>query len=223
MFYKIACFVVRLLLRILTRCRVEGIENVPPTGPFLLAANHLNLVDPPVLGALLPRQITFMAKDELFKTPIIGWVVTWYGAFPVRRGQPDRQALRTAAFVLEKGGVVGMFPEGTRSKTGRLKEALPGAAMLAALASAPVLPVALIGTEKLRSVFSFITRPEITVRIGKPFNIERDRSRRESLDEATRAMMARVAALLPEERRGYYSDAAQKMLESEPSLVKYQG
>lgn len=223
MFYKFACFAVLLLLRIFTRCRVEGLENIPSAGPFLLVANHLNLVDPPVLGALLPRRITFMAKEELFNTPIVGWVVAWYGAFPVRRGQADRQALRAAVAVLDECGVVGMFPEGTRSKTGNMKEAHPGAAMLAALASAPVLPVALTGTEKLRSVFSLLTRPEIMVRIGKPFTVARDRSRKESLDEATRAMMGRVAVLLPEDRRGYYKAAAQEALESEPSLVKYQG
>lgn len=223
MFYNFACLAVRLLLRVFTRCRVEGLDNVPTKGPFILVSNHLNLVDPPVLGALLPRRITFMAKDELFRTPIVGWAVARYGAFPVRRGQADRQALRTAVAVLERGGVVGMFPEGTRSKTGKMKEAHPGAAMLAALASVPVLPVALTGTESFRSVFSILARSEVTVRIGKPFTIDRNRSRKESLEGATRAMMARVAALLPEERRGYYAVAAKESLDSEPSLVHYRG
>lgn len=223
MFYGFACLGVRLLLRLLTRCVVEGLENIPATGPLLLVANHLNLVDPPVLGAILPRRIVFMAKEELFRTPVIGSVVSWYGAFPVKRGQADRQALRTAVAILEKGGVVGMFPEGTRSKTGKMNEAHPGAALLAVLGSAPVLPIAITGTDRLRSVRALFTRPKITIRIGKPFTIDRHRGGKGSLEGATVAMMARVAILLPEERRGFYTAAAEQLLESEPSLVHYQG
>ncbi len=223
MFYNFACFGVRLLLRLLARCRVEGLENIPPTGPLLLVVNHLNLVDPPVLGALLPRRITFMAKDELFDTPLVGWIVKWYGAFPVKRGQADRQALRAASDVLAKGGVVGMFPEGTRSKTGRMNKAHPGAALLAILTSATVLPVAITGTDRLRSISSLLTRPPITVRVGRPFTLRRDRSGKGSLEESTRAMMARVAALLPEERRGFYAQAAEEISDAPAPLVHYEG
>lgn len=208
MFYSFASLGVRLLLRLLARCRIEGLENVPPTGAFLLVSNHLNLVDPPVLGALIPRRITFMAKEELFRAPVVGWMVKWYGAFPVRRGQPDRQALRRASDVLQRGGVVGMFPEGTRSKTGKMKEAHPGAALVATLAEVPVVPVAITGTEQLRSPLSLLRRPTIVVRVGNPFALSRARTGREGLDAATRRMMGRVAALLPEERRGFYANAA---------------
>lgn len=208
MFYSFASLGVRLLLRLLARCRIEGLENVPPTGAFLLVSNHLNLVDPPVLGALIPRRITFMAKEELFRAPVVGWMVKWYGAFPVRRGQPDRQALRRASDVLQRGGVVGMFPEGTRSKTGKMKEAHPGAALVATLAEVPVVPVAITGTEQLRSPLSLLRRPTIIVRVGNPFALSRARTGREGLDAATRRMMGRVAALLPEERRGFYANAA---------------
>lgn len=182
-------------------------ENLPPIGPLLLVSNHLNLVDPPVLGALLPRRIVFMAKEELFRALIVGWAVKAYGAFPVKRGQPDRQALRSALAELERGGVVGMFPEGTRSRTGRMNQAHPGAALIALLSGAPILPVAITGTERIRSVLSLFGRPKITVRVGRPFTLERRRGAREELDEATSSMMGRVAALLPEERRGYYVGA----------------
>ncbi len=221
MFYNFANLAVGLLLRLLTRCWVEGVENIPSSGPLLVVANHINLVDPPVLGALLPRRIVFMGKEELFGVPIIGWVVKWYGAFAIKRGSADRQALRTAAGVLEKGNALGMFPEGTRSKSGRMAVAHPGAALLAMLASAPVLPVAITGTDRLRSWHWFLTRPTITVRIGQPFRLERDRSGKGSLEESTRAMMARVALLLPEDQRGYYSEAASQ-LEKDTSLVKSQ-
>ena len=208
MFYTFACFGVRLLLRLLAEVKVEGLENIPAAGPLLLVSNHLNLVDPPVLGALLPRRIVFMAKEELFHVPVIGWVVKWYGAFAVRRGQADRQALRSAIEVLRQGGVVGVFPEGTRSKTGRMNRAHAGAALIATLSGASVLPVAITGTDKLRSPLSLFTRPTITVRVGKPFTLGRSGSGKDDLDAMTTLIMGRVAALLPQERRGYYATAA---------------
>lgn len=206
MFYTIVCFLVRQILRVVARCSVEGAGNVPGTGPLLLVANHLNLIDPPVLGALLPRRITFMAKEELFGVPVVGWVVKWYGAFAVRRGQADRQALRSAVEVLERGGVLGMFPEGTRSKTGKLGPAHPGAALIAILARAPVLPVSIDGTDKVRSPLSLLARPRIVIRIGEPFELRKEREGKTDLEAATREMMTRVAGLLPPERRGGYGD-----------------
>lgn len=205
MFYTVASMVVRLLLRLLTRCRVEGVDNFPRSGAVLLVANHLNLIDPPVLGALLPRRITFMAKEELFRAPLVGWVVKWYGAFSVRRGRPDREALRRATGVLSRDGVVGMFPEGTRSKTGRMNRGHPGAALVAILAKATIVPVAITGTELVASPFSLLGRPAITVRVGKPFNLEKSEQGKPDMDALTTIMMSRVAALLPEDRRGFYS------------------
>lgn len=209
MFYSFACTGVRLLLWLLTRCVVEGLENVPSTGSFLLVSNHISMIDPPSLGALLPRRVTFMAKEEAFRDPLVGRVVRWYGAFAVKRGQPDRQALRTATAVLKGGGVVGMFPEGTRSKTGRLNKAFAGSALVAHMAKAPILPVAITGTERIKGPFSLLTRPAITLRVGKPFTLERGEGDRGDLDTMTASMMARIAALLPEERRGFYADAVE--------------
>jgi|SRR5450756_566210 len=207
MFYNLVSFAVRLALAVFSRCSVEGLEHIPRGSSFLLVSNHLNLIDPPVLGALLPRRIVFMAKEELFRTPLIGQVVAWYGAFAVRRGQADRQALRNATEVLGHGQVLGMFPEGTRSRTGKMIEAHPGAALIALLSGATVVPVAITGTDRVRSLFSLLRRPMIRVRIGEPFKMERAPSRKEGLEEATMEMMGRVAALLPEEQRGFYADA----------------
>lgn len=207
MFYSFACISVRFLLWLLTRRKVEGLENVPASGAFLLVSNHLSLLDPPFLGALLPRRIVFMAKEEAFRHPLMGPVVKWYGAFAVKRGQPDRQALRTATAVLKGGGVVGMFPEGHRSKTGRLNKAFAGSALVAHMARVPVLPVALTGTDRIKSPLSLLTRPTITLRVGEPFAIERGEGDKGDLDAMTSAMMARVATLLPEERRGHYASA----------------
>lgn len=210
MFYDFASFAVRLLLAVLARCSVEGTERLPRDGAFLIISNHLSLIDPPVLGALIPRRIVFMAKEELFHAPIIGQLVSWYGAFAIRRGEADRQALRKAVGVLEHGQVLGMFPEGTRSKTGKMNEAHPGAALIALLSGATVVPVAITGTDRVRSPLSLLARPRIAVRVGEPFKMERVRSRKENLEHATREMMGRVAVLLPEERRGFYEGAAMR-------------
>ena len=210
MFYNFASFAVRLLLAVVARRSVEGLEYIPSSGAFLLVSNHLNLVDPPILGALLPRRIVFMAKEELFHVPIIGLLVSWYGAFAVRRGQADRQALRTATSVLDRGEVLGMFPEGHRSESGRMIQAHPGAALIAMLSGATVVPVAITGTDLIRSPLSLLSRPRITVRVGAPFKMERSRSRKDGLEEATREMMGRIAALLPEERRGFYAEVVVK-------------
>ncbi len=209
MFYDFVCVAVRLILAVLTRSSVMGAENIPTSAPFLLVSNHLNLIDPPVLGALLPRRITFMAKEELFHVPLVGWVVKWYGAFAVRRGQADRQALRVATEVLRRGGVIGVFPEGTRSKTGKMIEAHPGAALIALMTGVVVLPVGVSGTDRVRSPLSLLLRPRIEVNVGQPFKLERGESRKDGLGEATTTMMRHVAALLPPDRRGFYSEEFQ--------------
>jgi 1-acyl-sn-glycerol-3-phosphate acyltransferase len=206
MFYRLANLIVMFILRLFTRCRVEGVENVPASGPLLLVSNHLNMVDPPVLGAIIPRHIVFMGKEESFHHPVMGPLVKWYGAFAVRRGQTDRQALRTAESVLRSGGVVGMFPEGHRSKSGKMTKAFAGASLLAVMADAPVLPVAIMGTWILRSPLSFLSRPEIVIRIGLPFVLRRDGDgQKTALSALTDKMMVRVAEMLPEEGRGYYA------------------
>jgi 1-acyl-sn-glycerol-3-phosphate acyltransferase len=206
MFYSFACTGVRFLLWLLTRCVVSGLENVPSDGPFLLVSNHLSMLDPPCLGALLPRRIAFMAKEEAFRDPLLGPIVKWYGAFAVKRGQADRQALRTAIAILKSGGVVGMFPEGHRSKTGRLNKAYAGSALVAHMAEVPILPVAISGTERIKSPLSLLSRPAVTLRVGEPFTLERNEGGRGNLEAMTAEMMRRIAELLPEERRGFYGD-----------------
>ena len=213
MFYDFVCAAVKIILAAFTRIHIEGLENVPRSGSFLMVSNHLNLIDPPVLGALLRRRIAFMAKEELFRTPVVGWVVKGYGAFSVRRGQADRQALRTAVTVLKQGGAIGIFPEGHRSETGKMIEAHPGAALIALTSAAPVLPVGIWGTDRVRSPLSLLLRPRIDIRIGEPFMLQRSASGKEDLGQATRTMMARVARLIPDDRRGYYADAVDENLE----------
>jgi len=204
--YWFACVSVALLLRLLARLEIRGLENFPLHGPAILVANHIHLFDPPVLGAVLPRVIIFLAKRELFHTPVLNWIVSHYKALPLRRGEPDRQALRRALVVLRNGGVIGIFPEGTRSRTGALQRGQPGVVYLAARSGAPIVPVAIEGTDRFQFP-ALWRRPLVRISIGRPFTLPAELLRRDRWAEATDFIMLRLAALLPPERRGVYAPA----------------
>jgi 1-acyl-sn-glycerol-3-phosphate acyltransferase len=198
----------KALLVALTRWRVEGKENVPRKGPLIVVSNHMTYVDPPLLGASLPRRITFMAKQELFGPSLLGLVVRAYGAFPVRRSGVDRVALRRALEVLKKGEVLGMFPEGKRSSSHQLQEAQSGTAFIAARSGAPIVPVGISGTEQVRGIGFILRRPSIVVRIGRPFNVpsnEADKLNRSGLAQHAELITERIAELLPPSYRGSFS------------------
>lgn len=208
LFYCAATATMKALLVALTRWRVEGKENVPRKGPLIVVSNHMTYVDPPLLGASLPRRITFMAKQELFGPSLLGLVVRAYGAFPVRRSGVDRVALRRALEVLKKGEVLGMFPEGKRSSSHQLQEAQPGTAFIAARSGAPIVPVGISGSEKVRGIGFILHRPSIVVRIGRPFNVpsnEADKSNRSGLAQHAELITERIAELLPSSYRGSLS------------------
>ncbi len=135
----------RRFLRSVYAVRVEGGEHVPSRGAVVLCANHRHWWDIPIVGVLLGRQVSFMAKAELFRYPVFGPLLRRLGAFPVHRGAADRQAFRRAFAVLAAGGALGIFVEGTRSRTGNLGRGRPGAAFIALKADAPVVPVAIAG------------------------------------------------------------------------------
>jgi 1-acyl-sn-glycerol-3-phosphate acyltransferase len=198
-FYTFAVVALRVLLRLLTRLEVVGTEHIPAEGPLVVVANHTHFIDPPVLGATVRRKIILMAKLELFHTPVVGWIVSHYDAFPVRRGEADRQALRWAQRVLELGQAVAMFPEGTRSKDGQLKDAFPGAALIALRSGAPVLPVGIDGTDQAFPSLRKLRRARVRVVYGPVFTLDSD-----DRVNATEQMMRRIAELLPESRRGRY-------------------
>lgn len=209
-FFVVAVAATRLLLRLFARLEVSGREHVPPSGPLLVVCNHLSNVDPPLLAAVLPRPLFMMAKQEIFRGPL-GWMARRYGAFPVRRGEADREALRTALEHLQRGRALGMFPEGTRSRSGQLQRAKPGVGLLALRAGCPILPVALSGTPQLARPLALLRRPRVTVRIGESFTLppECDGSRADA-QAATDAIMRRLAALLPPDQRGVYRDAVER-------------
>jgi 1-acyl-sn-glycerol-3-phosphate acyltransferase len=206
--YYLGCWLARLLLLVFTRWEVKGKENVPTSGALIVVANHLHNADPPILGASIPRKLLFMAKEELFQSWPGGFFISAVGAFPVRRGGQDRRALKTAQAMLRQGMVVAMFPEGTRSKTAQLQTAFPGSALVALQCGAPVLPVGITGSDKLRGGALLFRRPRVLVNIGHPFTLPHgDRVlSRSVLQEATTVMMNSIAGLLPPSYRGAYGE-----------------
>jgi 1-acyl-sn-glycerol-3-phosphate acyltransferase len=148
---------------VLFRWRYSGVEHVPTVGAALICANHRTWADPVALGLACPRQLHFMAKSELFRIPPLNWLLPMVGAFPVRRGEPDRAALRYGFQLLSEGKLLGMFPEGTRSSDGRLGRAEPGAALFAVKSGAALVPAAIIGDYRLGS--------PLTVKFGRPIRL----------------------------------------------------
>jgi len=203
---KILIAFLAVFFHIKLRYRVQGAENIPKEGPLLVVCNHLSNADPPLLGASFSRKIVFMAKEELFRQPLIGYFLRKLGGFPVHRGQIDLEAMRQAYRALAGGGVLVMFPEGQRSRTGGLQVALRGAAQIAVRANVPVLPVAISGAEVLDRFRSWFRRPKVMINIGQPFNLPAGDGTvsREELNEFTARIMSAVAARLPVSYRGEY-------------------
>jgi 1-acyl-sn-glycerol-3-phosphate acyltransferase len=166
--YSLSRWFVRVVLRLGFSFRVEGRDHEPHDGPLLIVSNHVSDLDPLVVGAALRRRVRFMAKVELFRAPLVRWWVSSCGAFPVRRGAPDRQAFRQARTILEQGGALVMFPEGTRG-AGRhdIRPAEPGAATLALRTGTAVLPIAILGTDLvLPRGARRLSRAPVHVRLG---------------------------------------------------------
>ena len=204
-FYYIARFIVRVSLLISTRWQVKGRENVPPEGPLLIVANHMNLADPPLLSVSINRKTIFMAKEELFRHKFFSYFIRGFGAFPVRRNQADREALRQSLKVLADGFALVIFPESTRSADGQLQPAFAGSALIALRSGAPILPIGITGTEKIKGKTWLLRRPRITVNIGKPFHLpDGNKATKQDLAESMDIIMARIAGLLPEQYRGHY-------------------
>lgn len=197
-----------LLMLISVRLHTEGTENIPRHGPLIFTSNHLNNADSLALTAMFPRRIVWMVKREWFSTPVVGWMFRLFGLIPVRRFEADLTALRKAQRALDRGSVLGMFPEGTRSQTATLAQGEPGTAVIALRTGAQVLPVAIWGTENMKLPRDFFRRNSIYVSFGRPFRLpEAKRLNKQAAESGTREIMRRIAELLPDKYQGVYADA----------------
>jgi 1-acyl-sn-glycerol-3-phosphate acyltransferase len=207
---KLLWAICRPLFNILFSWKVKGRENIPSTGPLILITNHVNLVDPFFLIFSFPRWINFMAKEELFRSPFLRFWLRWAGALPIRRGGKvgDKQKiLKSAKETLEKGLILGMFPEGGRSHDGKLKKGKSGSAVIASKTNVPLLPVGIVGTDQIKSISWLWKRPHIVVNIGKPFKLPSNNNNKMSKPQMqllTTQLMREIAALLPPEYQGAY-------------------
>ena len=193
---------------------VVGKDNIPAEGPLIVASNHLNNADPPAVALALQRLPTFMAKREMLSWPILGPAFRAFGAFPVRRGGADLSAIRTATEIVNEGNMIIMFPEGTRSRTGGLTKGHPGTALIGLRTGAPIIPVAVTGTETITWPWIFIkplSIKRITVTLGEPFTLPPvDKVNSEAASEATKLIMSKIAELLPPPYRGIYADSVEE-------------
>jgi len=203
--YRILRFVAVILSRLVFRIECVGLENFPDDPPYLLVSNHLSALDSPLVMSVCPHKIRAFAASKHKRNPIFGPLLALAGAIWVRRGEVDRQALREALELFERGEVLGVAPEGTRARgTIALREGKTGAAYLAARADVPIVPVGLAGTENMAHNLPRLRRTRVRFAVGEPFRLPGRHARGQELHEYTDLIMRRIAELLPEEYRGLY-------------------
>ncbi len=201
--------IVRLILGIFARVEVRGLEHVPSNGPLLLITNHINFFDAIVImGVLHPRPLTMMGKAENFQKPLLKAIFSLWDAIPVRRGELDMTAIHDSLEALRQGKMLGVAPEGTRSKNGVLQQGRAGMVLLAHRSGAPFLPVAIFGHEHYRDDVRHFHKVRVHANFGQMFQMETGGAMlsRDVREEITDEIMYRIAALLPEAQRGVYAD-----------------
>ncbi|RME51057.1 MAG: 1-acyl-sn-glycerol-3-phosphate acyltransferase [Caldilineae bacterium] len=210
MWYPVLRLIFKFIVWILARVEVQGVEHIPPRGPFILAVNHLTILEPPVLFVALPiKRVTVFAADKWEHVFFIGWLLRRVGAIFVNRGEVDRRALRAALKVLRSGGVLGIAPEGTRSKTGGLIRAKPGIAYLASLTNAPILPVGMSGQLHFSQQWRRLRRLHLRIRVGPLIHLPpvTGPDRMAQLQAHADRVMVAIARLVDPELRGIYASA----------------
>jgi 1-acyl-sn-glycerol-3-phosphate acyltransferase len=209
---RIINFFLRTIIRIL--CKVDGdFSKVPQLGPFLLAVNHINFMDAPLIASHLHNHpLTVLAKEETWDNPILGMLFSAWGAIPIKRGEVDREAFSAALAALKGGKILAIAPEGTRSGSGLLKKGYPGIVIIAQKASVPIYPIAIYGGENFWKNIRNFKKTTIHFSMGEPFYIKTDldATSREGRQETVDEIMKQIARLLPREYHGYYTDAVSK-------------
>lgn len=187
--YAFARNSIRLYSELIWNAKAVGAENIPVDGPLIIACNHISLLDPPVMGSFVSRQVSYMAKRELFEVPVLGPLIRAVGAYPVDREGSAASAIKRSVEMLRAGGCIGIFPEGGRNLEGD-KEARGGVALLASLGKAPVVPAAIVGTNLKKK------RNKIKVAFANPVALPSDRkATRDELAKFTDTVMSTIYAL----------------------------
>jgi 1-acyl-sn-glycerol-3-phosphate acyltransferase len=199
-YQRLAKFLAGWFFRLYCRMKVRGTEHIPADGPVILAANHRSMWDVPIHGVASPRPVTFMAKKELFKNPVLGWLWRVLGGFPVRREISDIRAIDTALAVLERGEVLCLYPEGTRSLGGEMLPFLRGTAWIALRTGAPIVPSGLVGTGKVPAPGTKNPRfgKRVRVNFGEPILVEREddhRLRKQKTEVLTSRLLDAITSL----------------------------
>ncbi|KFZ40547.1 MULTISPECIES: 1-acyl-sn-glycerol-3-phosphate acyltransferase [Thermoactinomyces] len=195
MLYRVSRAIVRFLMALLYPFKSEGEGHIPKEGPVVLCSNHISNLDPPLVGITTTRQVYFMAKEELFRIPVLSGLIHRFGAFPVKRGAGDLKSLKTAIQLLKDGKVVGIFPEGTRSKSGELLDFHVGAALVALKGKAPIVPVNITGPYRL-------FRP-VKITYGPPIDITpylQEKANMKTAKQLTERVMEEIRSMQNENR-----------------------
>lgn len=192
-FYKIFKALCRFWFNTVLKTKVIGAENIPEHGAFILAANHVSNWDPPFLGTFIDREISYMGKEELFKNPIMAKICRALHVFPVKRGAADKSAIKNAVKILKDGKCLGIFPEGTRSKTGKLGKAESGVSLIAAMTKSIIIPAAIVNTEKIFS--REVKFPNLAVIYGSPMKFSGSTKDKDALNAFAQNIMLEIAKL----------------------------
>jgi 1-acyl-sn-glycerol-3-phosphate acyltransferase len=199
----------RLGLEIMCRIDKQELDKVPAIGPLIAYANHIGMVEVPILFTeLLPRPVTGIAKIESWDNWFLNWIFNLWDAIPIRRGEADMEAMRQMLEALEKGYIVGLSPEGTRSKTSSLQRAFPGVVILALKSGSPIIPIAHWGGENFRNNLKHLKRTDFHIRCGRMVFLDAHGGRvtKEIRQQMVDELMYQIAMLLPSEYRGAYSN-----------------
>lgn len=207
-------YLFRFLLRAAFRVEIQNLHNIPAKGPYIIAVNHLTLLEPPLVFALLPiPKMTAFVADKWRDNKALGWIVRWADCIFVNREQIDRRALKEALAYLKEGGALGIAPEGTRSKTGGLIPAKTGIAYLADKAKAPILPVGISGQLGWADSLKRFKRPHIRIHIGQPLHLPplTRGDKNQQLKDSTDRIMVALAQIIDPDLRGVYTELAEKI------------
>ncbi|MBI3743853.1 MAG: 1-acyl-sn-glycerol-3-phosphate acyltransferase [Chloroflexi bacterium] len=208
-FYRLMRTVALLIVTSTGRLKVVGKENAPPHGPLIVVSNHMSWFDPSLVSIAMKRRVQFVAKDELYAHPIVGFWIWSYGSIRINRAKPGRGTLDEVFAELARDHVIGLFPEGTRHREG-LARGKPGSALIALKSGAPMVPVAITGSAQVRGFRSMFSYQKIKVTVGQPFTLPviEGNMTRAQLVGAADMIMQRIAAILPPEYQGYYRPSA---------------